>query len=256
MMLDEARDMVYTVKQLSALAGVSARTLHYYDEIGLLTPMAYGQNGYRYYGEEAVLRLQQILFYKELDFSLTDIRAILDRPDFDVERALHKHKAALQKRVGRLQHLIVTVDRTLLHLKGETQMSEQSLFEGFTPEQEEQYTAEARQLWGADRVNASVNLWKSYSPQKKAQIQAEAGAIYRDIAAHMSDGADSPAVQAGLARWHQNLRYFYEPTTDVLRGLGEAYATHPGFIATFRKVHPDLPEFLRRAITVYCQDKA
>ncbi|HEX7975780.1 MAG TPA: MerR family transcriptional regulator [Anaerolineales bacterium] len=98
--------MGYTVKQLSGLAGVSARTLHYYDEIGLLHPEQVGQNGYRYYGEGSLLRLQQILFYKELDLSLQEIREILDQPDFDLVRALESHRTALQRRQRRLDRLI------------------------------------------------------------------------------------------------------------------------------------------------------
>ncbi|MBF8284238.1 MAG: Transcriptional regulator MerR family, partial [Anaerolineales bacterium] len=107
--------MDYTVKQLSNLAGVSVRTLHFYDEIGLLRPTRVGANGYRYYGDAAVLRLQQILFYKELGLSLDEIAEVLDQPDFDVVRALEAHRRALQQRLGRLRHLMKTVDRTIAH---------------------------------------------------------------------------------------------------------------------------------------------
>src|SRR5688572_23930036 len=110
--------MVYTVKQLAALANVSPRTLHYYDEIELLKPATYGSNGYRYYGQEAVLKLQQILFFKELGFSLDQIKMIIGRPDFDLLHALEVHRKALQQRSMRLASLIQTVDRTILYLKG------------------------------------------------------------------------------------------------------------------------------------------
>ena len=95
--------MVHTVKQLSRVAGVSVRTLHYYDEIGLLKPSSYGNNGYRYYGEDATLRLQQILFYRELGLCLDDIKDVLDDPDFDVLRALQAHRQALQEQAGRFE---------------------------------------------------------------------------------------------------------------------------------------------------------
>src|SRR5450759_4853198 len=104
---------MFTVKQLSKMAGITPRTLHYYDEIGLLKPSQVGDNGYRYYGEEALLRLQQIMFFKELDFSLAEIQEIVDRPGFDVLRALGAHRRLLEERASRLKRLIHTVDKTI-----------------------------------------------------------------------------------------------------------------------------------------------
>src|SRR5712692_2695251 len=114
--------MEHTVKQLSKLAGVSVRTLHFYDEIGLWRPGRVGANGYRYYADAALLRLQQILFYKELGLSLDEIADVLDQPEFDVARALEAHRRALHTRLGQLRRLITTVDRTIAYLKGETDM--------------------------------------------------------------------------------------------------------------------------------------
>jgi DNA-binding transcriptional MerR regulator len=244
--------MVYTVKQLAELAGVSVRTLHYYDEIDLLKPSSVGENGYRYYADDEVLRLQQILFFRELDFSLQAIRTILDDPAFDVVTALHAHREALQDRVRRLQTLIQTVDSTILHLMGEVDMSKKKLFAGFSAEEEERYHQEAREQYGADEVDASYKRWNHYTPQEKEQILAEGQAIYADLIALMDQGPDSPAVQQVIARWHQHLRYFYEPTVERLRGLGELYVDHPDFARNFRDMHPDLPEFMRAAITHYC----
>src|SRR5512140_1660461 len=126
-----------TVKQLAKLAGVTPRTLHHYDAIGLLKPARTGSNGYRYYDEEAVLRLQQILFYRELDMPLEDIKKIMGRPDFDVLSALQSHRSALTRQVSRLNRLIATVDQTILHLKGKADMSVDDLFKGFTDEEQE-----------------------------------------------------------------------------------------------------------------------
>ena len=110
---------MFTVKQLSSLAGVTPRTLHHYDQIGLLKPSQVGENGYRYYGEESLLRLQQILFYRELDLPLDEIRKIMGRRDFDALAALENHKQELEKRIESLLGLIETVDNTILHLKGQ-----------------------------------------------------------------------------------------------------------------------------------------
>ena len=138
---------MYTVKQLSKLAGVTPRTLHHYDEIGLLKPSRVGENGYRYYGEESLLRLQQILFYRELGLPLEDIKKLMGRRDFDVVGALYGHKEALKNQVTRLNRLIHTVDNTINHLKGNIIMSEKGFFEGFSEEQQEQYAAEAEKLY-------------------------------------------------------------------------------------------------------------
>ena len=109
--------MSYTVKKLATLSGVSARTLHWYDEIGLLKPAYYGDNSYRYYEEEQLLLLQQILFFRELGFNLNDIQKMLTSSDFDKVRALHAHKQTLAEDVNRMQELIQTIDKTILHLK-------------------------------------------------------------------------------------------------------------------------------------------
>ena len=243
---------MYTVKQLADLAGVSVRTLHYYHEIGLLQPGAVAANGYRQYGDEALLRLQQILFYRELDFSLQEIQEIVGRPDFNVLRALEEQRRELQKRAGRLKRLIRTLDKTMLHLKGEVAMSNGDLFEGFNEAKQKEYEAEVRQRWGSDEVDASAKKWSAYSEAQKKQILVEGEAIRRDLAAAMPAGHDSPAVQAVVAHWAKHLEYFYMPSVERLRGLGHLYVEDERFAANYRKLHPDLPEFFQRAIEVYC----
>ena len=247
--------MAYTVKQLADLAGVSVRTLHYYDEIGLLTPDAYGENGYRYYDEDALLRLQQILFFRELDFRLDEIKAIIDRPDFDVLRALQTHRVTLEGKAARLTGLLQTVDKTILRLKGELGMSDKELFEGFAEEKQKQYAEEARRRYGSAEVDDSMKRWGNYSSAQKQQIVAEGEQIRRDLAASMGKGYDNPAVQQIVARWHQHLRYFYEPSVERLRGLGQLYVDDPDFRANYAKLDPKLPEFFRDAITFYCAGK-
>jgi DNA-binding transcriptional MerR regulator len=249
--------MNYTVKQLADLAGVTRRTLHHYDQIGLLKPSQQGANRYRYYDDEAALRLQQILFYRELGLSLDEIREILGQPDFDVLQALQTHKSELQKRVERLNRLITTVDKTILHVKGEMKMSKSEIFGGFSEEQQEEYAQQAQERWDPEMVNQSMKLWKSYSPEKKQQVLDEGNTIYTDILALMEQGKapGDPDVQACLVRWHQHMRYFYEPTWAILRGLGQGYAQSPDFRATFEKMHPDLPDYLSEAIQIYTEEK-
>jgi DNA-binding transcriptional MerR regulator len=242
---------MFTVKQLSRLAGVTPRTLHHYDAIGLLKPSRLGENGYRYYGEEALLRLQQILFYKELDLPLEDIRQIVGRRDFDVLSALQGHREALQKQSARLNRLIQTVDRTILYLKGEHSMSEKGLFEGFSEEEQEKYALEAEQIYDPETVRESNRRWKSYSAAKKEAILAEGKAIYLDMIAAMPKGVNSPEVQAIVERWRQHMDYFWTPDLDQLPGLAEGYNDDPRFKANFDKMHPGLADFMRAAVKVY-----
>ena len=247
--------MNYTVRQLGQLAGVSVRTLHYYDEIGLLRPSRVGDNGYRYYDEDAVMRLQQILLYKELELSLDEIRDLLDQPGFDVLRALEDHRRALGQRLARLRRLLLTVDQTIAHVKGERPMSNKDLF-AFSEEQQAEYEKEAEALWG-ESVRASSRKWKGYSAEKKKQIFAEGEAVSLDMIERLNagDAPDNPAVQAIVARWERHLRYFYAPTVAIMRGLGGAYVEHPGFRAFFDKLHPRLAEYMRDAIEVYCEGR-
>jgi DNA-binding transcriptional MerR regulator len=247
--------MDYTVKQLADLAGISRRTLHHYDEIGLLKPSTQGRNRYRYYNDEALLSLQQILFYRELGLSLSEIKEILSQPNFDVLGSLEAHRGELQKRVARLNRLIEMVDKTILHLNGGIAMSKEEIFTGFTEEEAEAYAEEARQRWDPKMVDESMRLWKSYSDEKKKAIIAEGGANYQEIFDNMDKGHDSPEVQAGVAKWHQHMRYFYEPTIEILSGLGYGYRDDPQFRATFEKFSPMFPEFLCDAIQHYCQRK-
>src|SRR5262245_33795833 len=134
--------MAYTVKQVSAMSGVSVRALHFYDEVGLLKPAYVGANGYRFYEAAQLLTLQQILFYRELGFELKQIKKILSRPDFDKIAALESHRKLLHKNLSHTRKLIRTIDKTIEHLKGTKKMKNKELFSGFDPEQQarhEQY---------------------------------------------------------------------------------------------------------------------
>ncbi len=247
---------MYTVKQLADLAGITPRTLHHYDEIGLLAPSEVGANGYRYYDGEAVFRLQQILFFRELDFSLKQIAVILNSPGFDRVATLRAHRRALEKRIERLRTLLQTIDRTIMHLTGELDMTDSGLFDGLTPEQEQRYREQATEQYGPEEVDASYQRWHRYGDDQKAQIMAEGNAIYSDLAALTGQDPASPPVQAIIARWHQHMRYFYEPSVARLRGLGGLYVDNPAFAEKFRQLHPDLPEFMRAAIAHYCDGLA
>jgi DNA-binding transcriptional MerR regulator len=124
--------MAYTVKQVAAMSGVSVRTLHFYDEMGLLKPACHGVNGYRFYEEPQLLILQQILFYRELGFELKQIQRILGRADFEKLAALQSHRKVLEKNLARTRRLIETIEKTIQHLKGKKKMKSHEMFVGFS----------------------------------------------------------------------------------------------------------------------------
>ncbi|HEX9012065.1 MAG TPA: MerR family transcriptional regulator [Anaerolineaceae bacterium] len=244
-----------TVKQLSRLAGITPRTLHYYDEIGLLKPARVGENGYRYYGDESLLRLQQILLYRELDMPLDRIRQIMGRRDFDILSALEGHKDDLRGRVARLERLIATVDDTILHIKGKKEMSQKKLFEPFTEEQQAKYEEEAARMYDPQTVKDSNDRWRRYTPADKQRILDEGNAVYQDLVAAMPQGAASPQAQACVARWRKHMEYFWVPDLDQLLGLADLYNDEPRFKANFDRIDPRLASFMREAVRVYVKNQ-
>ena len=184
------------------------------------------------------------------------IREILDSPDFDLVTALRSHRSVLQAKVERLEKLVRTVDSTILNLVGEVSMSKKRLFEAFSDEKQQEHERSARLQYGPGIVNDSIKRWNSYTQAEKQKAADEGNQIYSDLVDALEAGkaAQSAEVQAILERWHNHLRYFYEPTLEILRGLGELYNSSPDFIANFKKLHPELPEFLQESISAYVDD--
>ncbi len=247
---------MYTVKQFAKLAGVSVRTLHYYDELGLLEPESVGANGYRFYGEQSMLKMQQILFYRELELSLDEITAILASPGFDVMSALRSHRQALQGKGKRLERLIQTVDDTIAALKGKGSMKANKLFAGFSEEEQGKYAMEAEQLYDPETVKTSNRRWKSYSKEKQQQILAEGGEIITDMAKLISKAPSDSQVQEVVARWHTHMKHFWSPNDEQLLGLADLYNDDPRFKANYENVAQDLAAFMREAIRVYVKNRS
>ena len=246
---------MFTVKQLSEMAGITRRTLHYYDQIGLLKPTRVGANGYRYYGEESLLRLQQILLYRKLDVPLDDIQQIMERPGFDVLSALQSHQADLRKRIAHLERMIHTVEQTINYLEGKQEMSHKQLFEAFSEEQQAEYEKEAMQIYDPEIVQASVKRWKGYTEAEKQRILDEGSAVYQDMLLAMPKGASSPEAQACVERWRRHMEYFWTPNDEQLLGLVDGYNNDPRFKANFDKIDPNLAEFMRQAVQIYVKNR-
>jgi len=245
---------MYTVKQLARLAGITPRTLHHYDSIGLLKPTGIAANGYRTYGPDALLRLQQILFYRELDLPLDNIRRLLDQPGYNAIAALQQHRTALHNRRERLDRLLTTLDETILHLKGLKPMTDAELFKPFTDAEQATMEAEAEQLYDPEIVKASSRRWKAYSAAEKQRIFDEGNQIYRDIIASIPLGPASEAAQAGVARWRTHMDYFWTPNDEQLLGIARGYVHDPRFRANFDQMHPQLAEFMLAAVNFYLRN--
>lgn len=246
--------MVYTVKQLSQLAGVSVRTLHYYDEIGLLKPSFIKENGYRYYEDQQVMKLQQILFFKELTFPLEDIIKIVNSPDFDVKKALEDHKKLLKLKQKKIQKLLKTVEVTLETLKGGgTIMNNNDLFGSFSEKQMEEYKEEAKKRWGhTDAYKQSVEYAKNWTKRDYQQAVESWKQFNRKLGETMDYGFDSPEFQALIRQHHEKINAFYDCSLEMLRGLGNLYATDPRFKKTYDSVKPGLAVCMKKAIDYYC----
>jgi len=253
----ETRAKAYTVRQLAKMAGVSVRTLHHYDQIGLLKPSSRTAAGYRLYGEKDLLRLQQVLFYRELDFPLDAIRTILDLPGFDQIEALRDHQRMLGERAERLARLLRTVDRTIARLTEEDNMplTDEELYEGFSPKEKEQlkeYEAEARERWGEMAAESQRRVRQMSKAQWQA-IQQEGDAATRLMAETMGRPVSDPDVQAAIARHHAWIENFYPCSAEMYRGLGQMYVDDPRFTATYDKVRPGLALFMRDAMAYYAE---
>ncbi len=242
----------YTVQQLAHLAGVSVRTLHYYDQIGLLKPSARSAAGYRQYGEADLLRLQQILFFKELAFPLADIQAILDDPGFDQVQALHDHQRLLQAEADRLAQLLKTIEKTISKLTEDNMsMTDEELYEGFTPEQIERYTREANAHYDPQIVAESNRRVRNMSKAQWQAVKAEGGAVAQQLADLMDKSPEDATVQAAIARHYAWVDNFWHPTAAAYRGLGQGYAEHPEFRAFYEKYRPGLADFMCAAMSYY-----
>lgn len=251
--------MPYTVKEVSKLSGVSVRTLHYYDEIGLLQPAYYGENGYRFYEEEQLLRLQQILFFRELNFTLTEVKAVIDSDTFNQVEALCAHRKLLQQRTERMQQLMQTIDRTIDHLKGEIHMANEELYLGFDQEKQKQYEKELIERYGQkaeEGIQQSKQNTKHWQKEDYQAVQTQFSQINQELTALLRNEfpVNSKEVQAVIQKHFDLINRFYVPTREVYSGLGLLYVDHPDFRKQYDAIHPKLAKYYRDAMKYYAED--
>lgn len=253
--------MEYTINKLAQIAGVSTRTLRYYDQIGLLQPRRVSSNGYRIYGAPEVDRLQQIMFYRELGVPLEEIGKILSADDFDNERALEAHRTALNERREQLDKLIATVELTIEAKKGRVAMSDAAKFEGFkrqlVEENERTFGAEVRERYGEESVETSNASLMGLSAERYAELTALEARVKETLAAAVATGdAASAQAQEAAALHGQWLGFMWgNYSAEAHVGVTQLYLEDERFAAYYDAVAPGATQFLHDAVAIHAADR-
>lgn len=247
-----------TVKQLADASGVSIRTLHHYDAIGVLKPARVGENGYRYYGREELLRLQQILFHRELGFSLEETAEALSTEGFDRIAALKAHRSRLEGQSRRLTQLMGTIDETLAALIEDTEMNPKAMYRGFDPEKQAAYEKELVDRHGPamqghiDHAKAGMKTWNQTDFDA---LQAEFEAIEGAMAEALGQGLppDSDRVHGLMSRHHAAISRSWNRTAPAaaFAGLGDMYLDDDRFRAHYDDRAKGLAEYMTAAMKAY-----
>lgn len=241
--------MKMQIKEFAEFAGVSVRTLHYYDEIGLLRPAEVDRiTGYRFYDEASLFRMQEILFYRELDFSLKSISKILSSPSYDKSKALQTQKQLLILKKERLERLISAIDDAE---KGENVMKV------FDNSEFERYKAEAQERWGnTDAYKEHAQKTRNYGKDKWSSLIDDMNSIFRELAICMKNGTDPEADESQkLVKKLQShiTENYYACTDEILFGLGQMYVADERFKNNIDKHADGTAAYVKEAISYYCK---
>lgn len=252
----------YTVSEVARLSGVSVRALHHYDEIGLLKPADVGANGYRYYGKDELLRLQQILFHRELGFPLDEIAQVLDAPDFDRVAALKTHRERLRDEARRTRRLVRTIDETLAALEGARTMDEKAMYRGFDPEKQAKQEAWLTEHYGPGvqrSIDAVKEIQKGWKQADFDAAQAEIAGIETEFVKALASGlpADSAAVQTLTGRHRDWIaKQWPMPVSRVAyENLATLYGEHPDFRARYEAQAAGMTEYLQTAMRRFAESE-
>ncbi len=244
-----------TVNQVAKASGVSIRALHHYDHIGLLKPEV-GQNGYRYYGQAEMLRLQHILFYRELGLSLSEIARILDDPAFNTRAALLDLRRRVDEEIAQRRDLARIIDQTLALLDGGGAMDDHRLFSGVSAEKQAEWEAEIVVRFG-DFGDAAMRSAKAsiegLSTDQLLDFKAEIGAIHADIATLIKAGGTpcSVAAQGLIGRHYRWVCRSWLPDAAAYASLGRMYVDHADFRSIYDALHPRMAVFMEQAMTCH-----
>jgi MerR family transcriptional regulator, thiopeptide resistance regulator len=242
----------YSVGQVADLAGVTIRTLHHYDEIGLLSPSGRSAAGYRIYEGPDLERLQQILFYRELGFALEGIAAIVDDPRTDAVGHLRRQRGLLTERIERLQRMVAAIDYEMEAREMDIKLTPEERLEVFGDFTPEAHTEETEERWGDTYAyRQSQRRVSNYTKEDWLKIKTEQGEIQENLAALFESGATPESEEAMDAveahRLHIS-RWYYDCSHEIHRGLGEMYVSEDRFRANYDELAPGLSEFIRDAV--------
>lgn len=241
----------WSIQEIARAAGTSSRTLRHYGEVGLLPPSRVASNGYRYYDQDALVRLQRILLLRDLGLGLTAIAEVLDGQR-DTTAALRTHLALLEQERERLARRIESVRTTLRKTQGGEQLMADEVFDGFD---HTRYEQEVTERWGRDAWERGDRWWRSLSQEQKQAFQQQQKDIARDFGAALAAGrsADSAEVQDIARRQVEWLSITQEVTSGYLIGLGEMYVNDPRFTANYDRNGPGTAVLVRDALKVYAE---
>ena len=246
----------YTVSEVAAMARVSVRALHHYHEIGLLEPAYVGANGYRYYGREELLRLQQILIHRELGIALGEIGAILDAPGFDRLAALKGQRERIARQAARSAEMLRTIDRTIADLEGDPAMNDSDLYSGIVdPKKQAEYEAWLEDTYGPgirDHIETGRRKMESLSQAERDDMMAELAEIEQGLAAALREGVapDARSLDPLVARHFAwvTASWGRDAPVAAYAGLADTYLAHPDFVARYERIEPGFAEFLASAM--------
>ena len=251
--------MAYSIRSLAKVAGVSTRTLRYYDQIGLLHPAYTTDAGYRMYEAEQVDMLQQILFFRALDMKLGTIKKLLSAPDFNRREALSAHLQALQEKQNRMATLVATIEKTIDTLERNIDMDDTEKFEGLKEQMlddnEKKYGTEVRQQWGSEAYKKSNDKVKGMTQKQWGDVERLSQEINETLRVALSEGDPSGTQAQKACDLHRQwLCCFWTDdmySKEAHRGLAQMYCDDPRFRAHYDKIGEGCAEFLRKAIEIY-----
>lgn len=233
------------------MAGVSVRTLHHYDHIGLLKPETRTPAGHRMYGRGELLRLQQIMLCKEVGMSLDQTQKALDDPSFQAETSLQEHRKAIEGEIKRLQRLLSTIDKTFTELKNKINMTNEELYAGFSSEQAESYRKEAIDNWGQEQIEETEEKLKKLGRTGFTNLKKEGDYINQALANSMHLPVDHPEIQLLVERHFRMTGQYFDCSKEAYSGLGKMYVEDERFTAFYEKTAPGLASYLNDAIQYF-----
>jgi len=254
-----SKSSTYSVKQLAKLAGVTVKTLHLYDKKGILKPAERTGARYRLYKEPELLRLQQILFYRELDFPLKQIKDIVDDSGFDLIKALEGHKTLLKVKQDRISTLMKTLDQTIHSLKNKTMLNLDDLYEGLSKEQARSYRNQAISSYGKEAVSLAENHLKSLSKEDMQALVAKQKELGKALYGLKHLDPASESVQVLVQLHYQNTRKLWgtyqavDKQAEAYKGLGQLYLTDERFTNENGASDENFRVFISEAMTVYSE---